>query len=113
MLKLKASKKDFKGETVLSVGYCGLQSLLSHKSPFAYSSGVNGWSCDYYNINGVIISTGYGPIGVSMNYDVIKEYEKKADHIRNDYNTPYELRCEKLDNLLNELVKEFKESLNK
>ena len=79
---LQVRKKDIlnSSERVLKVGYCQLQSLLNYESRFGYSSSnVNGWSCDYYNINGVIISTGYNPIGQSVNYDLLKHYELQAE----------------------------------
>ena len=108
---LKVAKKDFNGEKVLKVGYCGLQSLLNHKNRFAYSSGVNGWACDYFMVDDVIISTGYSPIGKSMNYDVIKSYELKADQIRSNYSITYENRVILLDSLLHDLINEFKSGL--
>jgi hypothetical protein len=110
-LKLKAAKKDFKNKNVLKVGYCELDYLLSYVEPFAYSSGVYGWSCDYYNIDGVIISTGYSPIGKSLDYDIIKKYENEARKILLDNNSSYDNKKEKVNNLLNELVQEFKSTL--
>ena len=63
MLKIRTTKKEVKENYyILGVSYCGLQSLLSYKSPIAYSAGRDGWACDYYDINGVIISTGYSYI---------------------------------------------------
>ena len=108
---LKVAKKDFNGEKVLKVGYCGLQSLLSHKNRFAYSSGVNGWACDYFMVDDVIISTGYSPIGLSMNYDVIKSYELKADKLISEYAVSYEAKKDMYDSLLHDLINEFKNGL--
>lgn len=110
-MKLRAAKKEFRNERVLKIGYCGIQYLLRYKDPFAYSSGVYGWSCDYYNIDGVIISTGYRPIGESLDYDIIEKYENQARKIVNDYNLSYEDSKELVNNLLNELVQEFKKTL--
>ena len=110
-MKLRAAKKDFKDEKVLRVGYCGVQYLLRYADPFAYSSGVYGWDCDYYNINGVIISTGYRPIGKSLDYDIIKKYEDEARKILLDDTNSYEEKKEKVNNLLDELVQEFKKTL--
>lgn len=83
-MKLKTTKKaiNASGKRVLKVGYCGLQNLLSYTEAFAYSTRAEGWACDYYNINNVIISTGYAPIGDAVDYSLIKEYEKKAEDIR-------------------------------
>ena len=107
-MKLKATKKEIldSGKTILKVGYCGGQFLLQHKTPFAYSSGVNGWACDYYNINGVIISTGYAPIGQDVNYDTLKEYEKKAQKIADNYNLSHEQRAAQVDELLQAFITE-------
>jgi hypothetical protein len=105
-MKLKTSKKDilkYNGK-VLRVGYCELQSLLNYQSPFAYSCGVYGWSCDYYNIDGVIISTGYTPIGDKVDYGLIKEYEKKAEKVRYHRTYKHTTIKRKLDALLNEFI---------
>ncbi len=110
-MKLRAAKKEFKNEKVLRVGYCQAQYLLRYKDPFAYSAGVYGWSCDYYNIDGVIISTGYRPIGKSLDYDIIKKYEDEARKIINIYNLSYEDSKELVNDLLNELVQKFKKTL--
>lgn len=64
------------------MGYCEGQNLLNYRSPFAYSCGVYGWSCDYYDVNGVLISTGYQPISskntLEPNYKLIREFDDKA-----------------------------------
>ena len=83
MNKIKATKKEMKQNyKILGVGYCDLQYLLSYQKPVAYSSSrMYGWLCDYYNINGVIISTGYNYIdtkNMKDDYSLVKEYEQKA-----------------------------------
>ena len=112
-MKLKATKKQIKENSglIISVGYCELQSLLSCASPFAYSCGRDGWHCDYYDINGVIISTGYAPIGTPVKYDVVKEYEAMAEKIHYDYNMSYEQRVSELDKLIHDFIMEAKENL--
>ena len=79
-MKFKATKKEMKANyrNILSVGYCDLQQLLKYESPIAYSAGTYGWCCDYYDIDGVIISTGYSPIGKDTDYKTIRKYEKLA-----------------------------------
>ncbi len=109
-MKLRAAKKDFRNEKVLRVGYCGLQYLLRYADPFAYSAGVYGWACDYYNIDGVYISTGYSPIGESLEHETVKKYEDEARKILLDDSNSYEEKKEKVNNLLNELVQEFKKT---
>ena len=102
-MKLKAAKKDFKGLNVLRVGYCKLQYLLQYKQPFAYSSGVYGWSCDYYDLDGVIISTGYQPIGKQVNNETVAMYEDLARKVSSG--ALYHKEKEKLiDNLIKDFV---------
>ena len=79
-MKLKTTKKQIRenAKQLYAVGYCDLDNLLVYQSPFAYSSGVYGWSCDYYNLDGVIISTGYSPTGESIAYNLQKKYNNLA-----------------------------------
>jgi len=82
-MKLKASKKTIKDGyyKILSIGYCDAQYLLSEENPFAYSSGSYGWACDYYDIDGVCISTGYSPISKNtdkIDYKLLREYDEIA-----------------------------------
>lgn len=82
MNKIKATKKEMRQNyRILSIGYCDAQYLLNYKSPVAYSTRAEGWACDYYDVDGVIISTGYDPLNdknAKCNYKVLREYEKKA-----------------------------------
>ena len=111
-IKLKASKKDIKSQSskILKLHYCKAQTLLRYETPFAYSSGQNGWACDYYDIDGIIISTGYSPIGKDVDYSLCNEYEEKARKIvYNNYNESYESKKNKVTSLLSEfLVKAVK-----
>ena len=85
-MKLKATKKEmingyFK---VLGIGYCTMQYLLQYQTPIAYSASINGWSCDYYNIDNILISTGYSPISsknMISDYDTIYKFEIEAQKI--------------------------------
>lgn len=106
-MKFKATKKEMVNgyNRILSTGYCIMQYLLQYQSPIAYSAGVNGWSCDYYNIDGILISTGYSPINsknMILNYDIINEYEIKAQKIIYNYtddivNKEYEINLLLID----------------
>lgn len=85
-MKFKATRKSMKenyGDRLYAVGYCVLQNLLRYEQPIAYSAGVNGWACDYYelsNENGTIcVSTGYAPVGRDINYDLCREYDGEAE----------------------------------
>ena len=105
-MKLKATKKQIRRNfnTILSIPYCDAQYLLSYKNPFAYSEGVYGWACDYYQIGNICISTGYSPIGTPVNYALIHKIERKAEQIKKDFNLSSSDRAQKLDELIKELI---------
>lgn len=109
-MKLKTTKNQVKNSfvNILSIGYCDIQYLTYFKTPFAYSCGVYGWSCDYYNIDGVCLSTGYSPIGKNIDYKLLRKYEDKAQKIVNDYNLDYKIRSKKVNKLLTEFVNKCK-----
>ena len=111
-MKLQVTKKQVNQNfgRIYKIGYCSAQNLLHFKSAFAYSCGIYGWSCDYYQIGNVCISTGYQPIGESVDYHLLSEFDKKAEKIVNDYKTDYSIRMQLVDNLLNELISKLKKS---
>ena len=84
-MKFKTTAKEVKNGyyRIISIGYCGLQTLLSYESPCAYSRGVYGWNFDLYDFNGVAICTGYRMMPskntIKNNYELVREYEKKAE----------------------------------
>lgn len=87
-MRLKTTKKQIKENTsnnLFSVGYCDLKYLLKYKNAFAYSSGVYGVACDYYELElcgtRIIISTGYQPIGRRLPSTLIKKYDPLARNI--------------------------------
>ena len=109
-MKLKATQKAVKEgyRNIIKIGYCNLQYLLYYKSPIAYTNGIYGWNADIYEIGGgVAISTGYRPFGdINANYELVREYEKKAEKIVlswDEYEHTEKLKM--LDELLNEFVK--------
>ena len=113
MVKLKATKKEMRNHYwhILSVGYCDLQSLLREQQPFAYSTRAEGWACDYYDIEGVLISEGYAPLAsknMKKDYDLILDFENKAMEIDSLY-LPREERKAKKEALLKELIEKLKE----
>jgi len=115
MVKLKATKKEMREGYyyILSVGYCSMQSLLRERQPFAYSSGAYGWSCDYYDIDGVLISEGYAPLAsknMIEDYSIIEEYENKALKI-DELFLPLDERKAKKEALLKELVNKLKKPM--
>ena len=82
-MKVQVTKKQIKANysKIISIGYCNAQYLLNYPNPFAYSAGVDRSSCDYYQFDNVIISTGYNPIGEKPDYKLMKKYEEKAKKI--------------------------------
>lgn len=109
-MKLKTTKKQIKNNynKIYSIGYCNAQFLLEYLSPFAYSSGVYGWSCDYYKIDDICISTGYNPIGENINYDLVRKYDDKANKILRNYDLDYQKRKNKVNKLLTKFINELK-----
>jgi hypothetical protein len=110
-MKLKTTKSQIKNNfiNIYSLGYCEIQYLTYYKNPFAYSSGVYGWACDYYEIENVCLSTGYNPIGQNVDYNILRKYELKAQKIVLDYNTDYKTREKKINKLLIEFIKKIKQ----
>ena len=122
-MKFKATKKEFSGYQVIKVLNGKLQTLLKYVSPVAYSAGVHGWSCDYYKLYNakdtrvIYISTGYSPIGLEVDYKVIKSFEDRAQKLEDklryeNYHTLKKamnsLLYELIDYLINEYDKTFK-----
>lgn len=103
LMTKKAIKERY--NTILKIPYCSLQGLLFYLEPKYYSTRIEGWACDYYDIDGICISTGYSPIGQEIDYNVINKYNNKAVEINNQYND-YEIRKQKITILLDQFIKE-------
>ena len=108
-MKYEVTKKRMRDNyhTIIRVGYCGLQCLLKYQNPIAYSHGVYGWACDYYELIGsegqrVVISTGYSPIGEHPDYEIVRAYEAKAEKIRETGKSH-----EAIEKKINVLIKKF------
>ena len=83
-MKFKTTRKNMKENysTIIKVGYCNIVYLLQYEKPIAYSTRAESWACDYYDIDGILISTGYAPIGnVAPAYDICHRYNVKAENI--------------------------------
>lgn len=107
-MKFKTTKKAIKENynTILKIGYCNIHNLLQYEDAIAYSTRAEGWSCDYYKVENVIICEGYAPIGESVSYDLQMEYNKKAEEIRYSNDVKWEDKKELLYNLLVQFVDE-------
>ena len=111
MHKIKVSKSEVKNNNyrILGAGYCKMQYLLQYHTPTAYSSGTYGWACDYYDINNIVISTGYDYVkskNMTYDYDLIKQYEDTARSIICDNH--YQNSKEAVNKLLLELLEKLK-----
>lgn len=107
-MKFKVTKKSIlEGyKNIICTGYCSLGNLLKYKEADFYTWGVYGWNSDIYKINSnTVIVTGYRPFGNIENYNLIKEYEQKAEKIVYNYNISWQEQEKKLEKLIDELVK--------
>jgi len=105
-MKTKVTKKAVRNgfRYVLSVGYCDACHLLYFKRPFAYSTRVEGWACDYYDLGDVCISTGYSPTGKDVDYSILRKYDEKAKKIVSDYSISQKAKENRVELLLNEFL---------
>ena len=102
-MKLQTTKKAIKNSfnRIIAVSYCDAQYLLRYKRAFAYSCGVYGWACDYYEIGNTCISTGYDPIGKRVDWSVLKKLEDEARAI---IMGDSENKEAEIDTLINKLI---------
>jgi hypothetical protein len=108
-MKYLTTKKQMRPYTRWGFGYCSIQTLLRYQPPTAYSAGVYGWSCDYYEIDGTTISIGYDPIGKTPDYKIVRKYEKKAEALLSNGKT-YEANKKTTNALLSKMIKELKDN---
>lgn len=95
-MKYRTTKKAVKAgySTIYAIGYCNLQHLLYFSTPVAYTANQYGWACDIYDMGGgVAIATGYSPIGVNVEYDLIYSFDCQAAEIIGNYELSYEERA--------------------
>ena len=106
----KFTNKEVKnwGIPVLSIGFCGIQTLLNHIGRDGWTeSRAYGWRSDIYIINGVIISTGYAPVsGIKVPYELTKKYEDEALKIRSDTTEDWKEQDNKINALLSDFINE-------
>ena len=113
-MKYKVTKKQINAgyNQILGVGCCKLEDLLRFREPIAYSTRAEGWACDYYEIDGLIISTGDEPLAsknINCDYNLIRSYNEKAREITHKYSFKYEEQKEEIEKLLKEFVRKVKE----
>ena len=106
-MKFKTTNRAINGgyDKVLRVGYGAMQALLRHQEPIAYTCGVYGWNADLYSVNGLAICTGYRATGnITVDYETLNEYEKKATAISSNYNLKFDERKQQINTLLDEFI---------
>ena len=107
-MKIKTTKKAMKDfNKIIGIGYCNAQYLLKYEEPFAYSTRAEGWACDYYKINGVLISTGYAPLdnrNAKTDYKITRKFDDEARNIVYNYDLSYDEQKEQVTKLLHEFV---------
>ena len=113
MNKIRLTKKSLSTDywNILGTGYCNLQFLLKFQEPFAYSTRAEGWACDYYNVDGVLISTGYSPLKskrVRSCYELEHEYDGIAREILEDGEISWDEKEERINKLLRQFVERIK-----
>lgn len=113
MSKYRVTKKSMNEDyrIIISTGYCNLQHLLQYTEPFAYSTRAEGWACDYYDVDGVLICTGYAPMKGKRNhstYEIEHDYDNKARELRNTI-TDWEENIKAINTLLHEYVQKVTE----
>ena len=86
-MKFKATKKEMRNgyHRIIGTGYCNMAYMLYYEKEVAYSTRAEGWACDYHDIDGVLISTGYAPLNSKnvkeVDYDTRQKYETQAQEI--------------------------------
>lgn len=78
-MKARTTRKFVKGLRPYAIWYCELQNILDrYFSPIYYTAWTYGRDQDTYLIDGVYFSTWYSPIGERLDYNKVKEADKKA-----------------------------------
>lgn len=81
-MKCKTTKKQLKNlYNLYKFGYCEIQYLLQPFSPIYYTAWIYGRCEDVYKIGDFYISTWYSPTGESVDYNLYKKYEAKAQKL--------------------------------
>jgi len=76
-MKMKVTKKEMRENyKILKIANC--HTLLSREDPIYYSVRVEGWACDYYIFDDVVICMGYDPIGEKIPDKIADKFNKKA-----------------------------------
>jgi hypothetical protein len=108
MKKYKTTFKQIKNNNskVVNIGYCAAQHLLYFSNPTAYSSGIYGWNCDFYQITpAIVIATGYRTMGKLTKYDVVEKYDNEAQKIILNKSIPRDDKKSQIEKLILDFIK--------
>lgn len=108
-MKYKTTKKKVRGgyENIITVGYCGLQYLLSHREPTAYTTRQEGWGADVYDFGRTAIVTGHETFGnINPSYQTVQKYERIAEKVIKNPFSDWGHQAVELDAILNDFLTE-------
>ena len=112
-MKFKTTRKAIVNGTnphlLFRCGFCDMHYLLRNHSPIAYTCGVYGWNFDVYSVHDIVITTGYRNMcGKPIKWEFLREYERKAKSVFDDYSVPYDVRMEQIESVLIEFIQKLK-----
>ena len=99
-MKLKVTQKEMKegwGKDLVYVPNGTMQIFKDAISPFAYSTRVEGWACDYYDCGDFCVNEGYAPVGKQvLLYEELQPYREAYDKLFSDYSISREAKATKV-----------------
>ena len=117
MGKIKTTRKQIaENFECLGFSYCAIQNLLHYENPRFYTCGTYGWNFDGYVIEHdhteYCLTTGYR--GMVHNtkqrkdkYSIAKKYDDLAEKIVRNYQLPYDIQKNQVDELLHNMIEEI------
>lgn len=99
-MKIKTTRNALTalGLPIITIPYCGCQTLVKFQEPIAYNAGTYGWNYDVYKINNTLLVTGRtmpisgSPLNILMNLK--KERNESITAIKNLINeNQMSIRC--------------------
>lgn len=110
-MKDKKTKREMKASygRIIGINCQKAQHLLAYEEPIAYSERAEGWACDYYDVDGVLISTGSAPLDskrAKYDNELVRKYDKAADKVACDYSLQDEEKKKQVHALLKGFIEE-------
>lgn len=110
-MKFKTTRKEINSnyKDRICTPYGALQNLLTYLDPIAYTTRVEGWAADIYEVGDTVIITGYAPFGnLNPSGELIKKYDNAAIKLNHNYDLNWEDKKEQASALILEFIKEVK-----